>query len=380
LPSISCPHRFDYKQLLNAEKRSKVTVDCPDSWNEVSLSLLLDGYEKKGYRIITENNTEKKSDTKESVEKDKLQPSTYILHISDIHLATKSEAQIYSTQLEADLINNLKVKKLKYLVVSGDIANRSEDGEYKAAVNFIEGLIERFDIDKSRIIIVPGNHDLNRDFSEEAYQFVPESKIPEDLPEGKCIQGPAGILFRDEDLYRQRFANFNLHFYEKVFGCWEIDHHKPHKKRSSIHMTALSNALSEILDGEYNDWLKIAIWHHPINGPDAMKNVDFLEQLANNGFQICMHGHIHEAKRELFNYGQRGMTIVGAGTFGAPKNQQVLSIPLQYNLLALNSKKDNIIVNTRKKEKPDGAWSADSRWGDFNNPRPRYEIKLKSWI
>ena len=128
-------------------------------------------------------------------------------------------------------------------------------------------------------------------------------------------------------------------------------------------MTALSNALSIILDREYDDWLKLAVWHHPINGPDMMKNTDFLEQLVNNGFQICMHGHIHEAKRELFNYGQRGMTVVGAGTFGAPKNQQLPSIPLQYNLLNLNSENNKIIVNTRKKDKADGAWSADHRWG-----------------
>ncbi len=49
--SISCPHRFDYKQLLNAEERGKLTVDCPESWNEVPVSLLLDGYEKREHRI-----------------------------------------------------------------------------------------------------------------------------------------------------------------------------------------------------------------------------------------------------------------------------------------------------------------------------------------
>ena len=35
-----------------------------------------------------------------------------------------------------------------------------------------------------------------------------------------------------------------------------------------------------------------------------------------------------------------------------------------------------ITVNTRKKEKPDGAWSADARWGDRNKPDPFYVIDL----
>ena len=29
-------------------------------------------------------------------------------------------------------------------------------------------------------------------------------------------------------------------------------------------------------------------------------------------------------------------------------------------------------VNTRKKEKPNGAWSADARWGRKNDPKPWY--------
>ena len=56
---------------------------------------------------------------------------------------------------------------------------------------------------------------------------------------------------------------------------------------------------------------------------------------------------------------------------------QVAGIPLQYNLLKLDWESRAITVETRKKEKPDGAWSADARWGDKNNPVPRYTIQLK---
>ena len=109
-----------------------------------------------------------------------------------------------------------------------------------------------------------------------------------------------------------------------------------------------------------------------------MKNVEFLEQLAVHKFQICMHGHIHEASEDFYKYDdKRGMHIVGAGTFGAPKREQTQSIPLQYNLLTLDQGNKKITVNTRKKKKPDGAWSADPRWVDKDNPQSWYEIKLK---
>ena len=329
----------------------------------------------------------------------------YILHISDIHLGNSSEALKYRTQLETDLIKNLGVQKLDYLVISGDIANFSTREEYNAATELIKEIVTRFRLDSNCIIIVPGNHDINWSLSGDAYKFIKNNEIPEPLPEGKFIPaGDSGVLLRDEELYKQRFYNFNTFFYEKIIGtsypldynnqgilyensedkiiflglnsCWEIDHHKPHNNRASINIEALSNVLTRLMDDKYDNWLKIAVWHHPVFGPEMMEN-DFMQQLADHGFQICMNGHIHEASENFYKYDDnRGIHIVEAGTFGAPKREQVSGIPLQYNLLVLDIEKSQIIVNTRKKEKPDGAWSADPRWVDKNNPKPRYKIDL----
>lgn len=331
----------------------------------------------------------------------------HILHLSDIHLGTIRDARKYCTQLETDLIKNLNISKLEYLVISGDIASFSIKEEYEAAAEMIGNLIKQFKLDPNRIIIVPGNHDLNWELSKKAYLFSPKDQLPNPLPEGGYIPaGDAGALLRNDDLYQQRFVNFGEHFYEKVSSnqypldyrkqgilylypddrilflslnsSWEIDHYESHHERASINIDALPNALSQLMDNKYDGWLKIAVWHHPVTGPEMMKNVEFLEQLAVHGFQICMHGHIHEASENFYNYdSKRCIHIVGAGTFGAPKREQVTGIPLQYNLLILDPKNQRIIVETRKKEKADGAWSADARWGDLNNPTPRYTINLK---
>ena len=50
-----------------------------------------------------------------------------ILHLSDIHLGTSDQAKNYFAQLATDLTQNLKVKQLNYLVLSGDIAKRQFD-------------------------------------------------------------------------------------------------------------------------------------------------------------------------------------------------------------------------------------------------------------
>ncbi len=144
-------------------------------------------------------------------------------------------------------------------------------------------------------------------------------------------------------------------------------------------MEALSRALDRLQEGAYNGWLKFAVWHHPVTGPEMM-NDEFMQLLTVHGFQLCLHGHIHEAMEQFHKYDDaRGIRIVGAGTFGAPAKQQVTGIPLQYNLLTFDPDQGEITVQTRKKEKADGAWSADSRWGDKNDPKPWYQFTVHGY-
>ena len=328
----------------------------------------------------------------------------HVLHLSDLHLGDESFASVCRTQLETDLIKELGIRRIEYLVISGDVANRSTEKEYEAAFAMVDGLMKRLGLDASRVVIVPGNHDLNWDLSEAAYSFVPKRKLPTPLAEDRYIPaGEAGALLRDDALYCQRFANFNIYFYQRVYGgqdypldyadqflfverpedrflflglnsSWQLDHH--FSTRAGICMPALSRAFDRLQDGKYDGWLKVAVWHHPVTGKHPM-NDEFIQLLAVHGFQICLHGHIHEAIQGFHHYDdRRKIHIIGAGTFGAPANEQVTSIPLQYNLLTFDPKTGEMTVSTRKKDKPDGAWSADARWGDKNDPKPWYRFDV----
>lgn len=326
----------------------------------------------------------------------------HLLHLSDLHLENQDQTQVYRTQLETDLIQELQVRRLHYLIISGDITKLATEKEYQAAFAMLDGLVKRFGLDAGRVVIVPGNHDVNWDHSEAAYPFFPKRKLPASLPGGVYISaGETGALVRDDAIYQKRFANFNGHFYKRVYGSreypmdyaqqallierpedrllflalnssWQVDHHFRH--RAGINMTALTQALDRLQGGKYDGWLKIAVWHHPVTGKEMMDDA-FMQLLAVHGFQICLHGHIHETIEGFHQYDdKRGIRIIGAGTFGAPSKEQVPGIPLQYNLLTFDPDERLITVNTRKKEKPHGAWSADARWGGKNNPKPWYSF------
>jgi len=328
-----------------------------------------------------------------------------ILHLSDLHIESVEQAHIYRTQLETDLVQELGVQRLGYLVISGDIANRAKKTDYEAAFHLVEDLVRLFRLDSGRVIAVPGNHDVDWDLSRKAYTFRFNEHLPSPLPADRSIPaGEAGALLRDDTLYRDRFVSFSTHFHRRMYSgqdypldyveqvqlvkrhddrilflglnsSWQVDHH--FNRRAGIHMPALGRALDSIQRENLDEWLKIAIWHHPVTGKEMMDD-EFLELLEVHGFQLCLHGHVHEAIEGFHKYDEhRGITIVGAGAFGAATKQNPeSSIPLQYNLLAFDKDQHEMVVYTRKKEKPNGSWSADARWGDRHAPVPWYRFPI----
>ncbi|AOX03279.1 hypothetical protein BJP34_30995 [Moorena producens PAL-8-15-08-1] len=333
----------------------------------------------------------------------------YILHLSDLHITTPDQAQNWSNQLAQDLKQDLEIPKLDALILSGDIANYSTEQEYQAAQQFLDNFRKDFPLDPKQIVLVPGNHDLNWELAEDAYDFWYRKKYQGKLTEGHYIEeSQRVILVRDETKYQQRFAHFSQfyqaiktepypldydqqaiidHFPEQnllILGlnsAWQLDHH--FKDRASIHSGALTNALTEIRrNSDYDNCLKIAVWHHPLNssGSDRIIDQGFIEQLAVAGFRFFLHGHIHKAETSLFRYdlspGGRKLDGICAGTFGAPTKELVPGYPWQYNLLTFEA--NQLTVRTRRREEANGAWKPDSRWtqGAGEGAKDHYSIEL----
>ena len=346
-------------------------------------------------------------------------PIMNILHLSDLHFGTPEQAQIWSNQLVQDLRNELNVASLDALILSGDIANKSTESEYEAARQFLDSFREDFPLKSEQIIIVPGNHDLNWQKSEDAYTPVRRRNYsgPTIIVNGETRPDPNYAIDKggdyveqqDEGKYKERFFYFSQ-FYQSIKGApypidnekqytidhfpdgnllilglnsaWQLDHYD--KDRASINMKALTNALTEIRrKPEYKNFLKIAVWHHPLNsaGNDRITDQGFMEQLAVAGFRFFLHGHVHEAQTSLYRYDMstdgRKLDRICAGTFGAPTKELVPGYPWQYNLLKFEA--DQLIVETRRREKENGAWKPDARWlqGAGQDPLPRYTIALE---
>ena len=328
-----------------------------------------------------------------------------ILHLSDLHIADNSQITLFKSQLSLDL-PKIGANNINYIIISGDIADTASKKEYEAAYNLLDFFIKKFNIKKDHIIIVPGNHDVNYDCSVKAYEAIPKYKCKDRSSRREYISaGPLMLKLKDKDIHKKRFAIFNENFYRPICGedypleyekqalineqkedgiiflslnsCWQIDAYN--ETLSGVNIDSVANSIINWDENNFADYLKIAISHHPIIGDEAMKD-DFIELLENVGFQIFIHGHIHDSIDNFHRYDNNyWMRIIGGGTFGKPSNMKKKNIPMQYNFIIIDKNEANIRVWTRQKLKHDGPWSAYPKWGDkVKKPDPYYDIPLSS--
>ncbi|MEV5411239.1 metallophosphoesterase [Thermopolyspora sp. NPDC052614] len=314
---------------------------------------------------------------------------THILHLSDLHFHGGEDAVSWVTPLVADL-NEIDVFELGAIVVSGDIASTAAAQEYAAAGEFFEFL--RAEFNHPAIIMAPGNHDLDWAVSRSAYQPKRRRDVAGLLSGVRVIDANQDYVeVADAAIFTTRFDAF-ARFCSSVTGetyplevreqvselllpngriamyslnsSWDIDHH--YTARASINEGGLARLLSRARDLPDSPlWFKIVVWHHPPTASSevCIANAEVLEQLSKAGFRILLHGHVHRPMRSVYEYdasGDRGLTVVGAGAFGALPREWAPGVPLGYNIMSVHP--DKVVVRSRKREAIGGAWMPDARW------------------
>ncbi|MBL8632113.1 MAG: SUMF1/EgtB/PvdO family nonheme iron enzyme [Myxococcales bacterium] len=304
-------------------------------------------------------------------------PPKYVLHLSDLHFSDETQADQWHAQLLLDLRNQMQIRELSAVIISGDITHHATIEQFGFAHNFLRQLCESFHIEKQRLIIVPGNHDVNWTLTDHGQDgFSPFAMFYQQLT-GAAY--PASVAAQTT---LHNLADLKL----LVLGlntAWKID--RAHPSRAGLHAGAFGKAIKPLVNNkEYQKCNKLAVWHHPPAELTTEAGLDgaVLEQLAQAGFRLILHGHIHRADNALFRYYQQsnvgGLEILTAGTFGAPTHELVSGYPFQYQVLEFRG--DILTVHTRKREKVAGGWIADHRWQQTpgQSPLASYQILLRT--
>jgi hypothetical protein len=330
-----------------------------------------------------------------------------LLHISDLHRSPHDPIENASLlgALLADqdryLIETPMVPKPDAAIVSGDIIQGVRLGaashaaelskQYDVAYDFLSGLAERFfDGDKSRVVIVPGNHDVCWNTAHEAMTQL----IDEDPPyaaQAELFQASSNLrwdwksrtIFKinDTDLYRKRldaYWQFIERFYAGVALKYPIDSQRGFNlfeldggrivvaalesvhgndcfcRQGAIERSVLGACSLAIRDLPQQPILRLAAWHHSFQGPphgDDYMDIAAVQEMVGNGFRLGFHGHQHQADAAAYAIHlpeELSMAISSAGSLCAGARELPRGINREYNIVVIDDAYANARVHVRE--------------------------------
>lgn len=323
-----------------------------------------------------------------------------ILHISDLHKSKNCNFDnlFYSLQKDCETYVKDGINKPEIIVISGDLIEGSKDinaeniieSQYIEVGEFLNKLVDYFlDGDKSRIIIVPGNHDYCYKASKESMSLSPEENVEEDLKLYKRAEPNIRwnwderrfYHITDWDRYAKRFEFFNS-FYNNFFvgvreiptqvdqhsyiielpsynlafvcfnSCYRLDHLNP---MGCICPDAITRAHDRLTCLKNMGYLLIGVWHHHVSGLPVENNyMDYriLNAMMQEDIKIGLFGHQH-ISTVIQEYSditsKQSILLISSGSLYGNRHQLVTGIPRQYNLIEISFHKDvTIQLNVRK--------------------------------
>jgi predicted MPP superfamily phosphohydrolase len=324
-----------------------------------------------------------------------------ILHLSDLHFTASTTPATHLSPLIDDW-SGLGEPHVTHVVLSGDLTDGGQEAEFERLADFVRQISGQMNVPLDSVIVVPGNHDV--DWNEPVYSMRPKRlHLGATLNRTTQLEQQDVVLTRDESLYPSRLKGF-WSFSSELWGdiapasatawirtmhegllflclnsAWEIDEFFPH--RASIDEVGLSHALTNRSAREHaaRDPIKIAVVHHPISGNEKIEHDAFLERLGQNGFNLVLHGHVHETRADVVRYTHPTWRIhaIGSGTFGAKANKRPESTPRLYNIVEIDGRNRSVRVEVRCRHKEGGAWEAWPHFvGEEGEHQPFYTFSL----
>ena len=339
-----------------------------------------------------------------------------ILHISDLHRT--ADPHLTNDDLLSAITSDSRrwqaegIPSPDVIVVSGDLiqgvgiddveAESKINAQYAEADEFLGKLADRLvESDLSRVVIVPGNHDVHWQRARQAMQeletcppdiarlgFEADSAIRWDWKDQQAYK------ISDRSLYDSRlhdFRQFRANFYADVnpsplskddsdvvffdypdlgiavvgFASWYGNDCFCHV--GEIAPSSLSRA-QELLTTSRAP-VAIAVWHHSIDGgPRANDFMDerIIHRLIDLGFSVGVHGHQHFPRAAPFTLdlpNQTAMSVVCAGSLAVGDGQLPMGERRQFNIVDIDPDRKTVTVHVREMS-PAGVFSCSPR-ADF---------------
>lgn len=320
-----------------------------------------------------------------------------ILHLSDMQFGANHRFGVrlgpegdnpYDT-LRARLILDLKNLRNNYglapdlMILTGDLAESGREAEFDAVLDLIRGLECELSLNRDRTIVIPGNHDINRD-SSAAYFSKCASKVVEPIrPYWPKWEYYAEFF---DELYRglpqfvfsegQPWTLFEIEPLKVVVAGLNSTIAESHKDKNATgefgHFGLVGEKQCRWFEERlrsYKDsgWFRIGAVHHnavrrAVDDDENLIDADLLRRVLDSTLNCLLHGHTHHAKEEWWN---ASLPILSTGSTSLKENQRPGEVPNQYQVIQFWP--DRVCRFARAYAPDRGQWIGDTRMSKLGN-------------
>jgi predicted phosphodiesterase len=299
-----------------------------------------------------------------------------IVQLSDIHLSKGNLEDLKNYYLHA-LINDLKKfhteKKIDVVLFTGDLVDKGGESLGNEAylifqTEIINPIIEALSITTDQVLLIPGNHDVNRheveEYSEIGLCTRLDSSTANDLllstkKEFSAVNKRMEKFKLFEKEFHKNNANYSYSHYESAA---EFD-----ENGNKIGFALINDSwrCSAALMREqhfigYNQLLKteqllhnngtilnIAVFHHPLTAINQNESDEVENILKAKNFDIAFFGHSHKHEAKTLTTATGGyLTINGRAAFNQPK-EIIAKFQPGYNILDVDPEKRSYSLYAR---------------------------------
>ena len=300
-----------------------------------------------------------------------------IVQLSDIHLSKTNIDELQNFFMDA-LLRDLKqfheIQPIDVILLTGDLVDKGGDslganGYEIFTEKFINPLLSELGLSKDKILFIPGNHDINREFIDEENEFYLAQKLTKDLANDKIKE--IRDLFNNTNKRIQKFKNFEKQFHSGKKNylysnneSLSIEIHNDqkvgfalindswrcssalNKEQHFIGFNQLFNAKSFFKKEQTK--LNIAVFHHPLDSLNAGESEEIEIILKSHDFDIAIFGHSHKHKFEFLVSSNGGyIALNGRSAFNSPTETDS-QYQSGYNILDLEINEKTYTLYARK--------------------------------
>ncbi|GEM_PF-2778119 len=235
--------------------------------------------------------------------------------------------------------------------------------EFADAFEFLGGLCDHYSLPRSRCIVIPGNHDINRSNCEAYFlECKGDGEEPEFpwFPKWKHFKaafdefyaGISGITFNTETPW-SLFVNEDLRVVVAgLNSTMDEGHHtavdaedRPDKGHHGLCEERQYDWFKQRLsEAQFDGWLRIGAVHHNTNrgcreDNENLRDAELLGGILADHLHLVLHGHTHEAKADVL---ARTVPVYSTGSASLRTSGETppvpTDIPNQYQFLRIEQR------------------------------------------